>query len=151
MSKNEKTKAEEIEEGARNVTVVLAAMKAENEEGEPEGPSALDRINAAVQETVRHLRDESIALEAERKGTVVITIPIAVFKSKATVGCDIEKKLPKPPKAKPVGLYVTKGGNLSTEQPKQKRLPGLHAVEGGAADNDTPNTNTNPNPNRKSV
>lgn len=136
---SQKTKVEEIEEGARNFSVVLAHMKDEDEEGEPTGASALDLVNAAVHDVVSHLRDESVALEAERKGEVVVRIPIAVFKSKATVGCDIEKKLPKAPKRKPTALYVTKGGNLSTEQPKQKKLP-LHAVEGGAADNETVNT-----------
>ena len=135
----QKTKTEEIEEGARNFSVVLAHMKDEDEEGEPTGASALDLINETVHAMVSRLRDESIALDCERKGEVIVRVPIGVFKSKATVGVDVDAKYPKAPKRKPVGLFVTKGGNLSTEQPKQKKLP-LHAVEGGAADNETINT-----------
>ena len=75
------------------------------------------------------LREASAAKDAKVSGVFTLSLNISVLKGHADVVVDITTKEPRA-KGRELSLWVTKGGNLSTDAPVQKKLP-LEGLAGG--------------------
>ena len=115
-------------EGPRSFAVLLQGIR------EDDGTTLNEEVSTQFHDFMKTLRAESISRDAKVSGTFTITFGVAVKKGNATVSVDINAKTPKK-KAPEVELWVTKGGNLTTEVPRQEKLP-FGVVEGGAQAND---------------
>lgn len=92
-------------------------------------------INRDCSEELRTLLtkmiDEASAREATVKGAFRLDLAIEVSDA-GMVGITPSIKIKAPEKKRRgAGLWVTKGGNLSYEHPRQQLLPGLREVTGG--------------------
>lgn len=77
------------------------------------------------------LREDAAARSATSKGEITLRIGLAVEPS-GVVGVAYDVKIKEPPKARPKGvLWLTKGGNLTPQNPRQQTLP-LREVGGTA-------------------
>lgn len=118
--------ADEIKtEGPRSLAVLMQGIR-DDEDGTTLNEEASEKFH----EFMKALRAESIARDAKVSGTFTITFGVAVKKGNATVSVDINAKTPRK-KPVEVELWVTRGGNLSVEAPRQEKLP-FGVVEGGA-------------------
>lgn len=118
----------ESREGPRSFSVLLAGMRDEGDE------SVNDEASEKLQRLVAKLREASHAKDAKVAGEFVLSLKISVLKGHADVVVDIATKEPKA-KGRELSLWVTKGGNLSTDVPVQKKLP-LEALGGGRGANE---------------
>ena len=106
---------------------------------EETGRSLNDSMSRELQTLLRALRNQSVARDGVVSGSLTLTLGIKVDrKGRVTLSPDIATKVPRP-KPRDLDLWMTKGGNLSVEQPRQEKLP-FGAAEGGA--NGAANTNT---------
>ena len=110
-------------EGPRSLSVLLAGMRDEGDE------SVNDEASEKLQGLVAKLREASAAKDAKVSGVFTLSLNISVLKGHADVVVDITTKEPRA-KGRELSLWVTKGGNLSTDAPVQKKLP-LEGLAGG--------------------
>ncbi len=120
-------KFDPLKEGPRSFAVLLAGMRDEGEE------SLNDEASAKLQGLVAKLRAASASKDAKVSGEFTLSLKISVLKGHADIIADVTVKEPKG-KGRELNLWVTKGGNLSTEAPVQKRLP-LEKLAGGRESN----------------
>jgi hypothetical protein len=114
-------------EGPRSLAVLLAGMCDENAE------SVNDQASEELQKLVADLRQSSLDRDGKVSGEFILSLKITVLKGHADVVSEIIVKRPKA-KGRELSLWVTKGGNLSTEAPQQQRLP-LEKLTGGREPN----------------
>lgn len=92
-------------------------------------------INRDCSEELRDLLNKMVTEASAREATVkgVFRLELAIEVSDAGmvgIAPSIKTKAPEK-KRRGAGLWVTKGGNLSYEHPRQQLLPGLREVTGG--------------------
>ncbi|MGW8286200.1 MAG: hypothetical protein ACWGPR_10830 [Candidatus Deferrimicrobiaceae bacterium] len=81
-----------------------------------------------LHELVQKLQEESVAQNKDLRGELKLSIQlIADPKGFVAVGYDIATKAPKPQRSGSM-MWITRGGNLSLENPRQQKLP-LREVE----------------------
>lgn len=116
-------------EGPRSFAVLLEGLRDEGAE------SVNAQASEALQDLVGELRSRSTMLDKRLDGEITLKLKVSVLKGKATVRPEITVKKPKvkPPELE---VWVTKGGNLTTEVPNQKKLPFVAVSEGETAAND---------------
>lgn len=124
------TKQQTIE-GPRSFSVILAGL---------DDGSIHRELSEELHRVVTELRDRSTAEDRKLSGSLALTLKIDVRKGVADVTADVVTKLPRR-RREPTTVWVTKGGNLTTEVPRQEKLP-LDVVPGGRADG--ANTNDRP-------
>jgi hypothetical protein len=81
---------------------------------------------------VSELYTRSIGEDRKLSGEITIKLKIDVRKGVADVTAAVDTKLPRS-KREPTTVWVTKGGNLTTEVPRQEKLPLRDASAVGAA------------------
>lgn len=106
---------DEIErEGPRSFGVFLNGLA----EGE-----AMAACSHGLHELVEKLQEESVDQNKELRGELRLTIQlIADPKGYVAVGYDLATKAPKPQRSGSI-MWITKGGNLTLENPRQQKLP----------------------------
>lgn len=120
MNEKIKTKAEE---GVRSAAVLLAQVD----------DGALNaEFSERLHETVQKLYEHAVETAKDAKGRVSLTLDLAVSE-KGFVGLrgTVETKIPKR-KASLSHFWISPGGNLTVENPRQQKLP-LREVAGNAA------------------
>jgi hypothetical protein len=127
MSKDKKTD-EPAEEGARSFLVFLRDL------GEGEAESEL---SYQLHELCKRIQEEASAQGSKVRGALSLKLRI-VAEPKGPVGIsyDVETKSPKR-KTSPAVMWLTKGGNLTPDNPRQQRL-GLREVGGTREVRETP-------------
>jgi hypothetical protein len=88
-----------------------------------------EELSTTLQELTEKLTEHAERTESTAKGSITITLSLAA-KANGTVSVEADVKT-KEPKAKRPGsvFWVTDGNNLSSENPRQTRLP-LREVAG---------------------
>lgn len=109
------TETDEIErEGPRSFGVFLHALA----DGE-----AMAACSNELHKLVSVLQDESLEQNAELKGELRLTIKVTADpKGHVAVSYDLATKEPKPVRSSSI-MWITKGGNLTVENPRQQKLP----------------------------
>lgn len=119
-------------EGPRSFSVLLTGLD--------DGAVHAD-LSAKLQAMVLEIADQARMKDGKVKGVFDLKLSISVDpKGVAEVGADVTVKVP-PRKRSPSTVWVTKGGNLSTEVPKQEPLFKAKLVSSNDApssDNRTP-------------
>ena len=118
-------------EGPRSFGVILAGL---------DDGSIHQELSEQLHRVVTELRDRSVTEDRKLSGSLVLTLKLDVRKGVADVTADVATKLPRR-RREPTTVWVTKGGNLTTEVPRQEKLP-LREVPAGDAAAD--NTNNRP-------
>lgn len=77
--------------------------------------------SAALQALAQKLREESQATQGEVAGTLTLTLKLKVHAEVCTVGYSLKAKEPEPKRASSI-FWLTKGGNLTPENPRQQKL-----------------------------
>lgn len=111
------------DEGVRSAAVLLAQVD----------DGALNaEFSERLHETVQKLYEHAVETAKDAKGRVSLTLDLAVSE-KGFVGLrgTVETKIPKR-KASLSHFWISPGGNLTVENPRQQKLP-LRDVGGGAA------------------
>ena len=111
-------------EGPRSFSVLLTSL---------DDGTVHTELSEKLHALVSELRDRSTAEDRKLRGELGLKLTIDVRKGVADVTADITTKTPKR-KREPSTVWVTKGGNLTTEVPRQEKLP-LREVP---ASNDAP-------------
>ena len=101
----------------------------------PEGPRSFSHIVSQLDDGLVHselskklhdlvseLRDRSTTEDRKLSGELTFKLKIDVRKGVADVTADVATKLPRV-RREPTTVWVTKGGNLTTEVPRQEKLP----------------------------
>lgn len=101
----------------------------------PEGPRSFSAILTQLDDGLVHhelsgklhslvseLRDRAIAEDRKMSGELTLKLKVDVRKGTAEVTADCTTKLPRA-RREPTTVWVTKGGNLTTEVPRQEKLP----------------------------
>lgn len=122
-------------EGPRSFAVLL-----ENLRDDASGESLNAQVSAELHELTEYLHTLWRANDAKATGELVLKLKVTVNGKTATLVPTIDTKRPKQ-KVREYPLWVTRGGNLSTDHPTQQRLP-LRPVREGS--NDTSNDNPTP-------
>lgn len=105
------------------------------------------QVSAELHELTEYLHTLWRANDAKATGELVLKLKVTVNGKTATLVPTIDTKRPKQ-KVREYPLWVTRGGNLSTDHPTQQRLP-LRPVREGS--NDTSNDNPTPTPKTKEL
>lgn len=101
------------EEGARSLAVLLQAIGEGTFHAE-----CSEELHQMVRKLEQHAYDFSKA-----KGTITIALTVDIDREGVvTIDPDVKVKVPKPARKKG-RFWVTPGGNLSPENPKQQKLP----------------------------
>jgi len=117
------TKDDEKKEGPRGFAVVLQQI----DEGALHGELS-ERLQALTKEIAEHVASSG----NDARGSLTLTVSLAGRRNGTIeVTGDVKIKTPKVRRGGSV-FWPTKSGNLSTENPRQGRLP-LREVPGGAA------------------
>lgn len=111
-------------EGPRSFSVLLTSL----DDGTVHADLS-EKLHAVVSE----LRDRSVTEDRKLRGELTLKLTLDVRKGVAEVTADITTKTPKR-KREPSTVWVTKGGNLTTEVPRQEKL-NLREVPAGDAAN----------------
>lgn len=120
MTTKETVAAAKEDEGARSFAVALQAI----DEG-----CLHAEASEELQKLVVHLQDHAIRYGRDAKGELVLKIGVAVSASGlALVAGEVVTKTPKRAK-RGSAFWLTAGGNLTPENPKQQKLP-LRDVNG---------------------
>lgn len=107
-------KHEHPEEGPRGFAVVLQQV----DEGSLHG-----ELSETLQKVTRELAEYADKFTTVAKGAITLTLGFAVDPNgTVTVEGDIKTKLPKARRARSL-FWLTKGHNLSAENPRQTKLP----------------------------
>lgn len=102
------------DEGARSFGVMLAAI---------EGGDLHDELSRVLRETCAELSRQADHYHAKAKGALSLKLAIEVDPTGiVVVKGSVEAKTPKP-KRNGQAFWLTKGGNLSVENPRQMSLP----------------------------
>ena len=84
--------------------------------------SLLANLSAELQDVVSKCQDYALSEGAAGRGELTLTLKIKAEKNgNASLITEIKSKAPRA-KLPPQGLWISKGGNLLTENPKQARL-----------------------------
>lgn len=122
MSQEENEIDEETEEGARSFAHVVLTLC--------EG----DLNTAASQELhdmLLHLRSEAVARNKTVKGEFTLKFVVEVTEDDVVgIAHSIKVKVPEP-KRRTAHMWLSPGGNLTPENPRQQMLPGLREVPAG--------------------
>ncbi len=100
-------------EGPRSFSVLLTSL---------DDGTVHTELSEKLHALVSELRDRSTAEDRKLRGELGLKLTIEVRKGVADVTADITTKTPKR-KREPSTVWVTKGGNLTTEVPRQEKLP----------------------------
>ena len=104
----------ELKEGPRGFAVLLQQI----DDGELH-----TELSEAVQELTTDLTDQVENMGADAKGTITLVLSLAARRNGTIdVGAEVKVKTPKPKRANTL-FWPTKGGNLSSENPRQTTLP----------------------------
>lgn len=126
MAEEKSTKTE----GPRSFANLIAELT------DDEGGSLNTVVSTELHELTRDLHAESRLRDAKVKGEFTLTLTFVVHKGKATITPDVKVKRPKR-RRRDFDTWVTAGGNITTEVPRQLKMP-LQGIAGGrASDNDT--------------
>jgi len=117
-------------EGPRSFSVLLTSL---------DDGTVHTELSEKLHALVSELRDRSTAEDRKLRGELGLKLTIEVRKGVADVTADITTKTPKR-KREPSTVWVTKGGNLTTEVPRQEKL-NLREVPTG---DNAANTNARP-------
>lgn len=107
-------------EGPRSFSVLLTGL----DDGTVRAELS-EKLHAMVSE----LYQRSTTEDRKLRGELALKLKVDVRKGVADVTADVDVKLPRR-KREPTTVWVTKGGNLSTEVPRQEKLP-LREVPAG--------------------
>lgn len=119
MAAKQTKRADSVEdEGARSFGVLLMQL----DEG-----VLHEELSMAVVKIVRELRERAEMQAKSAKGSLAVTLKFEVGKNRADVTADFNVKMPSVPKGAST-FFMTKGGNLSIDNPRQPDLPGLRDV-----------------------
>lgn len=118
-------------EGPRSFAVLLNDLR-----DDASGESLNEQVSDELHELTEYLQGLSRANDAKVTGTLTLTVKVSVNGKSATLVPELTTKKPKH-KVREYPLWVTRGGNLTTDHPTQQRLP-LRPVGGVDASNDTP-------------
>lgn len=107
-------KDEEKEEGPRSFARVLEQLGSGD---------ALPDINESFHELLVALRTQAMAQQSDVKGKFVLGLGITVDE-KGVVGIVYDVKVTEPKPRRPGSVFwITRGGNLTVENPRQVKLP----------------------------
>jgi hypothetical protein len=120
-------------EGPRSFAVLLTDLR-----DDASGESLNEQISGELHELTEYLQGLSKANDAKVTGDLTLKLKVTVNGKTATLVPEITTKKPKH-KVREYPLWVTRGGNLSTDHPTQQRLP-LRPVRDRANDDDAPKT-----------
>lgn len=111
----------------------------------PEGPRSFANLLAQLDDGAVHaevskelhslvqdLAEHNAAQDRKALGELTIKLRIGVHKGVADIAASVDVKRPKR-RREPTTVWVTKGGNLTTEVPRQEKLPLRDASAVGAA------------------
>lgn len=115
-------------EGPRSFAVLL-----DNLRDDASGESLNGQVSSELHELTEYLQGLSRATDAKASGSLTLTLKVTVNGKTATLVPEITTKKPRH-KVREYPLWVTRGGNLSTDHPTQQRLP-LRPVREGSNDN----------------
>ena len=108
------TKQSNEPEGPRSFAVMLQSI----DEG-----SLHTELSDSLQKMNGELHDLAVSAGGKAKGTLTLTLNVAVEANGiVSLDSDVKTKVPKPKRARAV-FWLTKGNNLSPENPRQQRLP----------------------------
>ena len=123
--------AEPKTEGPRSFSVLITGLD--------DGAVHSD-LSAGLQSMVSEIADQARMKDGKVKGVFTLKLTVSVDpKGVAEVAADVTVKTP-PRKRSPSTVWVTKGGNLTTEIPRQEKLP----LRGVSNSDDAANTNARP-------
>lgn len=108
----------ETEEGPRSFLHFLESLA----EGE-----AKSVLSAELHALCEALQSEAEARRAKVAGTLTLTLNVTVEGKLAAIGYAVTTKKPSPKRAASV-MWLTRGGNLTTQNPQQQQLPGIREV-----------------------
>lgn len=100
-------------EGPRSFSVLLTSL---------DDGAVHTELSQKLHAMVSELRERSTLEDRKLRGEMKLHLKVDVRKGVAEVTADVETKLPRR-RREPTTVWVTKGGNLTTEVPRQERLP----------------------------